>query len=104
MHVEHSSQSSWRQDDGPKCVLRAQVQEGVRTLSVRVGIPRVFWACIGMLEAAYFGAICMGFASQVRLGDHNLAVMGIAYCARYHCSNTNQALQVCRICLSRMLM
>lgn len=39
----------------------------MRTLSVRVGIPRVFWACIGMLEAAYVGAICMGLASQARL-------------------------------------
>lgn len=44
------------------------MQEGVRTLSVRVGIPRVFWACIGMLEAAYVGAICMGFASQAWRG------------------------------------
>ena len=42
-------------------------QEGVRTLSVRVGVPRVFWACIGMLEAAYLGAICMGLTSQARL-------------------------------------
>ena len=34
---------------------------------MRVGIPRVFWACIGMLEAAYLGAICMGLASQAQL-------------------------------------
>lgn len=46
--------------------LHARVQEGVRTLSVRVGVRRVFWACIGMLEAAYLGAICMGLASQAR--------------------------------------
>ncbi len=45
---------------------RPRAQEGVRTLSVRVGAPRVFWACIGMLEAAYLGAICMGLASQAR--------------------------------------
>lgn len=35
---------------------------------MRVGIPRVFWACIGMLETAYLGAICMGLTSQARLG------------------------------------
>ena len=51
-----------------RCALHAQSQEGVRTLSVRMGIPRVFWACIGMLEAAYIGAICMGLASQARTG------------------------------------
>ena len=30
---------------------------GLRTLSVRLGQQRVFWVCIGLLEAAYAGAI-----------------------------------------------
>ena len=40
-------------------------QEGVRTLSVRMGVPRIFWTCIALLELAYAGALCVGFASQV---------------------------------------
>ena len=41
------------------------MQEGVRTFSVRVGVRNVFWTCIALLEIAYAGAICVGFASQV---------------------------------------
>jgi len=38
---------------------------GVRTLSVRVGQQRVFWACIALLEVAYMGAIGVSLCSQV---------------------------------------
>lgn len=38
-------------------------QAGVRTLSVRLGPARVFWACIAILEAAYAGAILVGLQS-----------------------------------------
>ncbi|KAI7843132.1 hypothetical protein COHA_003303 [Chlorella ohadii] len=38
---------------------------GVRTLSVRLGPPRVFWACIAILEAAYVGAILVGLQSDL---------------------------------------
>ena len=46
-----------------RCVVL--VQEGIQTLSVRVGVPRVFWLCIVLLEVAYAGAICMGLYSTV---------------------------------------
>lgn len=38
---------------------------GVRTLSVRLGPSRVFWTCIAILEAAYAGAIVVGFQSEL---------------------------------------
>lgn len=38
---------------------------GVRTLSVRLGPKRVFWACIAILEAAYAGAILVGLQSEL---------------------------------------
>ncbi len=34
---------------------------------MRVGVRRVFWTCIVLLEAAYAGAIGMGFLSEVKL-------------------------------------
>ena len=37
------------------CPAASCLQAGVRTLSVRLGPPRVFWACIAILEAAYAG-------------------------------------------------
>ncbi|EFN55723.1 hypothetical protein CHLNCDRAFT_52381 [Chlorella variabilis] len=40
-------------------------QAGVRTLSVRLGPKRVFWACIAILEAAYAGAIAVGLQSEL---------------------------------------
>lgn len=33
------------------------MQGGVRTLSVRLGVDRVFWLCIALLEVAYAGAV-----------------------------------------------
>lgn len=38
-----------------RCPAASCLQAGVRTLSVRLGPPRVFWACIAILEAAYVG-------------------------------------------------
>lgn len=44
------------------------MQEGIQTLSVRAGVPRVFWLCIVLLEVAYAGAICAClFSSSVGL-------------------------------------
>jgi len=43
------------------CVAQADVQ----TLSVKLGVKRVFWACIMLLELAYAGAIGLGALSQV---------------------------------------
>ena len=43
------------------------VQADVQTLSVRLGVKRVFWACIMLLELAYAGAIGLGALSQVTL-------------------------------------
>ena len=43
------------------------LQEGVRTFSVRVGVKRVFWTCIALVEAAYVGAIAVGLMSEVLL-------------------------------------
>ena len=36
---------------------------GVRTFSVRHGIPQVFWTCIGLLMAAYAGGVAFGLTS-----------------------------------------
>jgi 4-hydroxybenzoate polyprenyltransferase len=38
---------------------------GVRTMTVRLGAHRVFWACIWILTAAYAGAVvyCLGAAA-----------------------------------------
>ena len=46
------------------------MQEGVRTLSVRVGVKTVFWTCIVLMEVAYAGAIGVGMMSQVRSSCH----------------------------------
>ena len=44
----------------------ACMQANVKTLSVHLGVNRVFWACIVLLELAYAGAIGLGVLSQVR--------------------------------------
>lgn len=41
----------------PNGLRRCRLQAGVRTLSVRLGPKRVFWACIAILEAAYAGEL-----------------------------------------------
>ena len=41
------------------------LQANVKTLSVRLGVKRVFWACIILLELAYAGAVGIGALSQV---------------------------------------
>ncbi len=41
------------------------IQADVQTLSVKLGVKRVFWACIMLLELAYAGAIGLGALSQV---------------------------------------
>lgn len=52
----------------------------MRTLSVRLGTRRVYWACIALLEAAYLGAILVGlgcsaaWARAAAVGVH--AAMG----------------------------
>ncbi|CAL8468499.1 g8039 [Coccomyxa elongata] len=45
--------------------VKGDAQEGVRTLSVRVGVKTVFWTCIVLMEVAYAGAIGVGMMSQV---------------------------------------
>ena len=45
-------------------------QEGVRTFSVRIGVKKVFWTCIALVEAAYVGAIAVGLMSEVLLPAH----------------------------------
>ena len=42
------------------------LQAGMRTFSVRSGVQKVFWICIGLLELAYVGGMVVGFGSQVR--------------------------------------
>ncbi len=43
----------------------SDAQAGIFTLSVRVGAKQVFWACIGLLELAYAGAVAFGLMSPV---------------------------------------
>ena len=43
------------------------LQADVQTLSVKLGVKRVFWACIVLLELAYAGAIGLGVLSQVTM-------------------------------------
>jgi homogentisate phytyltransferase/homogentisate geranylgeranyltransferase len=38
-------------------------QAGVRTASVRLGVPRVFWTCISLLMVAYTGGVVFGLTS-----------------------------------------
>ncbi|KAL3150572.1 hypothetical protein ABBQ32_000382 [Trebouxia sp. C0010 RCD-2024] len=45
--------------------VKGDSQANVKTLSVRLGVKRVFWACIILLELAYAGAIGLGALSQV---------------------------------------
>lgn len=42
------------------CASRLSPQANVRTLSVRLGVNRVFWICIGILELAYLCAMAYG--------------------------------------------
>ena len=44
------------------------LQAGVRTLSVRRGVPSVFWTCIALLELAYAGGVATGLLCQVQPG------------------------------------
>lgn len=45
--------------------LAGDEQAGVRTLTVRLGVSKVFWTCIVLLELAYAGAVGVGLLSQV---------------------------------------
>uniref|UniRef100_A0A061R0W1 Homogenitisate phytyltransferase n=1 Tax=Tetraselmis sp. GSL018 TaxID=582737 RepID=A0A061R0W1_9CHLO len=54
---------------------KGDVQADVRTLSVRLGVRRVFWICIGLLELAYLGAALYG-ASRPVLWSKALVVAG----------------------------
>ncbi|DBA79176.1 TPA: hypothetical protein ACH3X1_008999 [Trebouxia sp. C0004] len=45
--------------------VKGDSQADVQTLSVKLGVKRVFWACIMLLELAYAGAIGLGALSQV---------------------------------------
>ena len=58
------------------------VQADVQTLSVRLGVKRVFWACIMLLELAYAGAIGLGALSQVTL--HTCCLIGTARQIKCH--------------------
>jgi hypothetical protein len=46
------------------CRPAAGLQAGVRTFSVRLGVHRVYWVCIALLEAAYLGAIVASLGSS----------------------------------------
>ena len=50
---------------GVQCSWLCCMQANVKTLSVRLGPKRVFWACVTLLELAYAGAIGIGALSQV---------------------------------------
>lgn len=41
---------------------------GVRTLTVRLGVDRVFWACIWILTLAYAGAVIYSLAAASNIG------------------------------------
>jgi homogentisate phytyltransferase/homogentisate geranylgeranyltransferase len=43
--------------------VKGDTQAGVRTFSVRAGVERVFWVCVGILAAAYAGGIAFGLSS-----------------------------------------
>lgn len=38
---------------------------GIRTFSVRMGKKKVFWMCVGLLQAAYASAFIVGVTSTV---------------------------------------
>lgn len=44
--------------------VRGDSKAGLQTLSVQLGVPRIYWACIALLEAAYLGAIVIGLYSS----------------------------------------
>ena len=58
------------------------MQANVKTLSVRLGVKRVFWACIVLLELAYAGAIGLGVLSQVRQ-----AFIYVAHATQHECTH-----------------
>jgi len=45
--------------------IKGDRKAGIATMSVRMGAPQIFWTCIGLLEVAYAGAICVGLMSPV---------------------------------------
>ena len=49
------------------CTTFDALQADVKTLSVRLGVKKVFWACIVLLQIAYAGAIGLGALSQVSM-------------------------------------
>ena len=46
----------------------------IHTASVRFGVKRIFWSCIGLLYAAYAGA--MGFIAVATSGTLRIALLG----------------------------
>ena len=42
----------------------SSLQAGLKTFSVRRGVPAVFWTCITLLEVAYGGGVLMGCLCQ----------------------------------------
>ncbi len=51
---------------------------GVRTMTVRLGVPRVFWACIWLLTAAYAGAITYTVLAAQLFHHHGAPVAAAA--------------------------
>lgn len=69
---------------------------GLQTLSVRLGQKQVFWLCIGLLELAYAGAVCMFLVADlnrfVRLvGASGHAIVGSLVWLRAAKTNLNDS-------------
>lgn len=60
------------------------MQAGIFTLSVRIGAQQVFWACIGLLELAYAGAVAFGLTSPVSANCEVLCTLVHSWCLSYH--------------------
>lgn len=73
------------------------MQADVKTLSVRLGPKRVFWACIVLLQIAYAGAIGLGALSQVTFIQIPIALHCMLYCV---CQMLNEVITC--ICLKTM--
>jgi homogentisate phytyltransferase/homogentisate geranylgeranyltransferase len=74
---------------------------GVRTLTVRLGARRVFWACIALLEVAYLGAVAVSLtvtdprARAAAVAAHAAAGVALLWRARRTDLGCSKAVYAC---------
>lgn len=61
--------------------VKGDTQAGVKTFSVRHGVPRIFWTCIGLLLAAYAGGVGFGLTSPEAWSRVPVALGHVAFAA-----------------------